>query len=78
MPILLVSCSYTVAYPDNVRYFSHNEKRSGGPHAVADAFDNEVNSWQARRNTMGTKIDWQFTTKNAKIKLKRLYPIFDK
>jgi hypothetical protein len=39
---------------------------------------NEVNSWQARRNTMGAKIDWQFTTENARIKRKRLYPTFDK
>lgn len=36
----------------------------------------EVNSWQAHRNTMGAKIDWQFTTTNARIKLKRLYPTF--
>lgn len=34
----------------------------------------EVNSWQKQRNTMGAKIDWQFTTENARTKLKRLYP----
>lgn len=36
----------------------------------------EVNSWQTQRNTLGAKIDWQFTTDNARIKLKRLYPTF--
>lgn len=37
----------------------------------------EVNAWQAQRNTMGAKIDWQFTTENARTKLKRLYPTFN-
>lgn len=37
----------------------------------------EVNAWQAQRNTTGAKIDWQFTTENARIKLKRLYPTFE-
>ena len=41
-----------------------------------DLMRSEVNSWQARRNTMGAKIDWQFTTENARTKLKRLYPTF--
>jgi len=36
----------------------------------------EVRAWQAQRNTMGAKIDWQFTTDKARIKLKRLYPTF--
>lgn len=36
----------------------------------------EVNSWQTQRNTLGAKIDWQFTTDNARTKLKRLYPTF--
>lgn len=34
----------------------------------------EVNYWQKQRNTFGAKIDWQFTTDDARIKLKRLYP----
>lgn len=37
----------------------------------------EVAAWQARRDQMKAKIDWQFTTGDARIKLKRLYPIFD-
>lgn len=36
----------------------------------------EVNAWQIQRNTLRAKIDWQFTTDKARIKLKRLYPTF--
>lgn len=34
----------------------------------------EVNAWQNDRNNKKAKIDWQFTTKDSRIKLKRLYP----
>jgi hypothetical protein len=34
----------------------------------------EVATWQHDRNTRQSKIDWQFTTTDARIKLKRLYP----
>ena len=33
----------------------------------------EVAAWQARRDNLQAKVNWQFTTKNARIKLKRLY-----
>lgn len=36
---------------------------------------NEVTAWEKRRNEDGNKVDWQFTTKDARIKLKRLYPV---
>ena len=32
-------------------------------------------AWEANRNQRQTGIDWQFTTDDARIKLKRLYPI---
>ncbi len=35
----------------------------------------EVDSWQEQRNNVDARIDWQFTCENARIKLKRLYPI---
>lgn len=35
----------------------------------------EVQAWVDRRNTAKVTIDWQFTTADARIKLKRLYPI---
>jgi hypothetical protein len=34
----------------------------------------EVAAWQKDRNSKNSKINWQFTTKDARIKLKRLYP----
>jgi len=34
----------------------------------------EVNAWCEHRNNMKAKINWQFTTKDARIKLKTLYP----
>ena len=34
----------------------------------------QVAAWQQRRNASATKIDWRFTTEDARIKLKRLYP----
>jgi hypothetical protein len=32
-------------------------------------------AWQASRNQMKVTVDWQFTTADARIKLKRLYPV---
>ncbi len=34
----------------------------------------EVAIWENNRNNMSRNIDWQFTTSDARIKLKRLYP----
>lgn len=34
----------------------------------------EIAAWQKHRNKHHAKADWQFTTTNARIKLKRLYP----
>ena len=34
----------------------------------------EVMHWQDYRNTRKSKVNWRFTTKDARIKLKRLYP----
>jgi len=34
----------------------------------------EVAAWQHDRNNNHTKADWQFTTADARVKLKRLYP----
>lgn len=36
---------------------------------------NEVKAWKNQRNIKNTKANWQFSTENARIKLKRLYPI---
>lgn len=34
----------------------------------------EVAAWEKKRNNANSRIDWQFTCENARIKLKRLYP----
>ena len=36
----------------------------------------EVAAWETSRNTKGLTVDWRFTTEDARIKLKRLYPSF--
>jgi hypothetical protein len=36
--------------------------------------ETEVAAWQDRRNASATTVDWRFTTTDARIKLKRLYP----
>ena len=36
----------------------------------------EIPAWEADRNKHHTKADWQFTTDDARIKLKHLYPTF--
>ena len=37
----------------------------------------EVAAWQASRDRVRAKVDWQFTNDDARIRLKRLYPTFD-
>jgi hypothetical protein len=39
-----------------------------------EAMMREVNAWQKDRNNLISKIKWQFTASDARIKLKRLYP----
>jgi hypothetical protein len=34
----------------------------------------EVAAWEERRNSMAGTIDWRFTTADARIKLRHLYP----
>ena len=42
-----------------------------------DAMARAVSAWAARRNAAISAITWQFTTADARIKLKRLYPMFE-
>jgi len=37
----------------------------------------EVTAWEKKRNSKHATIDWQFTAKDARVKLKRLYPKFN-
>ena len=46
------------------------------PDRVGDraTLERHVQAWQHRRNAAATRADWQFTTKDARIKLRKLYP----
>ena len=39
-----------------------------------DTLTSEVAAWEESRNSSGAKVDWRFTTADARIKLKHLYP----
>ena len=39
-----------------------------------DTLNAELTAWRVRRNEAQKGVDWQFTTADARIKLKRLYP----
>lgn len=41
------------------------------------ALEREVAAWADRRNAATARVDWQFTTADARTKLKRLYPTFE-
>lgn len=42
-----------------------------------DRMSSEIAAWEQRRNEARSTIDWQFTTADARVKLKRLYPSID-
>ena len=52
--------------------------RQGLPTRIASQAELEqyVTAWYEQRNAQATTVDWQFTTQDARIKLKRLYPSF--
>ena len=46
------------------------DRRMPNPAMVAQ----EAAAWESERNTAAMTVDWRFTTADARIKLKRLYP----
>jgi hypothetical protein len=51
------------------------EKQSvGGRVPDATALTERAKSWEQDRNSAKVKVNWQFTTHDARIKLRRLYP----
>lgn len=40
------------------------------------ALETDVKAWYERRNNKESKVNWQFRTKDARVKLKKLYPSF--
>lgn len=37
----------------------------------------EVSAWEAERNRLGASVDWRFTSEDARVKLRKLYPSID-
>lgn len=54
-------------------------KRQGLKKRIASKADlvDQVQKFEAQRNRQFKKVNWQFTTEDARIKLKRLYPIIE-
>ena len=50
--------------------------KSGKASALKLVLGAEVSAWQAERNRTANQIHWQFTTADARRKLRRLYPAF--
>jgi hypothetical protein len=46
------------------------DRRIGGPEELR----REVGAWEEERNERGVVVQWRFTTADARIKLRRLYP----
>ena len=42
--------------------------------AELETLRHETKAWERERNAQQTGVDWQFTTEDARIRLKRLYP----
>jgi hypothetical protein len=42
-----------------------------------EAVRREVTAWEKFRNNKNSKVNWQFTTADARVKLSRLYPTLD-
>ena len=40
-----------------------------------ETLEREVGAWVAERNRVGAPVTWRFTTADARIKLRRLYPV---
>ena len=43
-----------------------------------ELMEQETGDWEEHRNRACSRIDWRFTTADARIKLKRLYPSFER
>lgn len=40
-----------------------------------EALAHETSAWETRRNAASSTVEWRFTTADARIKLKKLYPV---
>jgi hypothetical protein len=40
-----------------------------------ERLETQVAAWESSRNAASCRVNWRFTTEEARVKLKRLYPI---
>ena len=45
--------------------------------ATSEELNLELEAWQKERNQMASKVLWRFSTEDARVKLKHLYPVFE-
>ena len=45
--------------------------------ADLEQLQHQAGAWETERNAKSVKANWRFTTANARIKLRRLYPLID-
>ena len=45
--------------------------------ATPEKFKAELEAWQQNRNQTASKVIWKFSTEDARVKLKHLYPVFE-
>jgi hypothetical protein len=59
-----------------LRRFHHviNSDKVFGTHGLIS----EIAAWQQQRNAAGARIKWMFTTKKARAKMGRAYPVTSK
>ena len=43
-----------------------------------DALRRKIQAWKTTRDKTSAKVNWQFTTEDARIKLRKLYPSINK
>ena len=55
--------------------YKRQRQALGKPLPDLESFKQQVRTWTIRRNAECAKINWQFKTQDARIKLARLYPV---
>ena len=60
-----------------VAHVAHYQIRNRGTVGGRATLERHVQAWRHRRNAAATRADWQFTTNDARIKLRKLYPTME-
>ena len=55
---------------------THGETREAAIRNAEEVIEMYLEAWQQERNQTASKVIWKFTTDDARVKLKHLYPVF--